>query len=151
MPSGPGEVYVDCTAAGVPPVPTTPIFAPGRIALRYVTVGQATWSAAIVGTVEASGADDATKNRLTKPVPMSGEAAKMLEVVHAGLLSEVARARDAELLSWNQSCRLNPGHGAAERMADDPELIAAFSAMVTAIGPALRKLSGRSEVAAAPA
>lgn len=147
----PGETFVDCTAAGTPPVPTTPVFEPGRINLRYVTVGLTTWSGAIVGAVEALAADDSTKNALTLPVPFTGEAARLLEVVRAGVLSDLARTKNDELLSWNMSCRLNPAHGAAERMADDPELVAAFSSLVSAVGPALRRLSGRSSPAAAPA
>ena len=148
LPSDPGEVYVDCTAAGIPQTSASPAFEPGRISLRYVTVGLPTWSAAIIAAVETSGEEEATKNKLTVPVAFSGEAARMLEVAHAGLLSEVARARNAELMTWNQSCRLNPARGAAERMADDPELVAALSSLLAAAGPALRKLGGRSGVAA---
>lgn len=147
----PGEHFVDCTAAGTPPVATTPVFEPGRIAFRYVTVGLATWSAAIIGAVEASGADETTKNGLCIPVPFTGEAAGMLDVVHAGLLSEVARVKDEQLLSWIQSCRLNPARGAAERMGDDPELVAAFTTLVAGIGPTLRSLARRPGVAAASA
>ena len=151
LPSDPGEVYVDCTAAGVPQAPAAPVFEPGRIAMRFVTVGLTTYSAAIIGAVEAMSVDETTKNKLTVPVPFSGEADRSLEVAHAALLSDVARTRHEELFNWNQSCRLNPARGAAERMADDPELIAAFSSLVTAVGPTLRKLGGRTGLAAAPA
>lgn len=146
--AAPGEIYVDCTAAGTPAAATTPAFEPGRIALRYVTVGLTTWSAAIFGAVEALPEDDATKNQLCVPVPFTGEAAGLLDVVQAGLRGEVARTKNTELLTWNQACRLNPARGAAERMADDPALVAAFSAVLAGVGPALRHLAGRPAVAA---
>lgn len=149
--AAPREVYVDCTAAGTPPIPPTPVFEPGRINFRYVTVGLTTWTGAIIGAVEATGKDETTKNKLCLPVPFTGEAARLLDVVQAGLLSDIARTKDDELLSWNMSCRLNPAHGAAERMADDPDLVAAFSSMVAAVGPALRNLAHRPRLAAAQA
>ena len=64
----PGEIYIDCTAAGVRPTTARPIFTTGRIILQYVTIGMVPWSAATVGVVEAFGDDDAEKNRLCNPV-----------------------------------------------------------------------------------
>lgn len=149
LPAAPGEVFVDCTAAGTPPVPSTPAFEPGRIGLRYLSAGLPTWGAAIIGAVEASGADEATKNALCVPVPFSGEAGRLLEVAYAIALGEIARSKDADLLTWSQACRLNPARGAVERMGDDPELVTAFTRVLGAIGPAVRNLSAQS--AATPA
>src|SRR5262249_8976325 len=60
---GPDDVYVDCTAAGVPPAPAQPVFAPGRITIQYVNVGFLPWCAATIGFVESTGLDDEERNR----------------------------------------------------------------------------------------
>jgi hypothetical protein len=150
LPAAPGEVFVDCTAAGTPPVPSTPAFEPGRIGLRYLNAGLPTWGAAIIAAVEASGADEATKNALCVPVPFSGEAGRLLEVAYAIALGEIARSKDADLITWNQTCRLNPARGAVERMGDDPELVTAFTTVLGAIGPAVRNLRAQSAATATP-
>ena len=149
LPAEPREVFVDCTAAGTPPVPTAPAFEPGRIGLRYLNAGLPTWGAAMIGMVEASGADEATKNALCVPVPFTGEAGRLLEVAHAIVLGEIARSRDADVITWSQTCRLNPARGAVERMGDDPELVDAFTRVLSAIGPAVRNLGARRAAAAA--
>ena len=54
----PGEVFVDCTARGVPSTTQRPVFGPDRITLQFVTLGNATYSAATVGVVEALAGDE---------------------------------------------------------------------------------------------
>lgn len=141
------DVYVDCTAAGTPPWPNRPVFEPGRITLLYVTVGMVPFSAATVGAVETSGADDEEKNRLCPPLGWTGEAADLLSVVFNGLIGQTARFADPGLRRWMETCRLNPIAGAQSRR-DDPEVAGAFGKMVANIGPALENLSARAGSAA---
>ena len=138
----PGALYVDCTAAGVPATTPRPIFAGNRITIQPVVVTGATFGAATIGTVEATRADDAEKNRLCPPMTFTGKAADLLEFVYAGMAGLYARMVVPDLAQWAEGCRLNPASGAAERM-DDPQIGAAFASLMTNFGPAMRNLSRR--------
>ena len=83
--SEPGEIYIDCTAAGVRPTTARPLFTSDGITLQYVTIGMVPWSAATVGFVEASSDDDVYKNRLCNPVVFTGASADLLELAYAGM------------------------------------------------------------------
>ncbi len=69
----PRELYVDCTAAGVPGAAARPVFERGRITIQYLAVGFLPLCAATIGFVESSGLDDEEKNRLCPPVVFTGE------------------------------------------------------------------------------
>lgn len=135
-----GEVHVDCTAAGVRPVPLRPVFEPGRITLQYVTVGVVPWAAATIGAVEAMrDDDDVEKNRLCPPLSFTGHIADVLELARVGFTGLMARAAEPDLNAWNDACRLNPARGVADHL-DDPVVAAAFGALVSNIGPAMANL-----------
>ncbi|GAC1603716.1 MAG: NAD(P)/FAD-dependent oxidoreductase [Acidimicrobiales bacterium] len=140
------EVYVDCTAAGLPPSPPRAVFDGDRITLQYVTVGFAPWSAATVGVLEASTMPDAVKNQLCPPVPMSGNATDLLNVAYRGMVGLLARGAEPDLAAWNESCRLNPASGALSRL-DDPQIAAAFSSLAGNVGAAMRNLEQRADLA----
>ena len=78
LPTDPGELYIDCTAAGVRATVPRPLFEDGRINLEYMTVGVIPWSAAMVGYIEATRDDTSEKNRLCPPVVFSGRTAGLL-------------------------------------------------------------------------
>jgi hypothetical protein len=135
----PGQIYVDCTAAGVRPVQIRPIFEPDRITLQYVTIGIVPWGAATVGVVEASRSDDADKNRLCPPLTFTGNVSDILRVCYAGMSGLIARSSESDLASWTEASRLNPGRGAADHM-DDPRVPAAFASLGANLGPAMSNL-----------
>ena len=58
------RLHIDCSAAGIPTHPSTPIFDGDRITLQWVRTCQPAFSAALIGFVEASFSDDAVKNRI---------------------------------------------------------------------------------------
>jgi hypothetical protein len=61
-----GQLYIDCSAAGLGKAPARPIFEPGRITLQCITTVFPTFNAAVIGYVEASRADDVVaKSRLS--------------------------------------------------------------------------------------
>lgn len=74
IPTRPGEVFVDCSAAGLGTPPIRPIFEPGRITIQRIQAGVDPFSAALIGVVEASDRSDDEKNRLCPPNQMDGEA-----------------------------------------------------------------------------
>lgn len=142
VPSRPGEVYVDCTARGVPDTPAGPLFVPGAITLGYVTVGITPYSAATVAAVEATRQDDGTKNGLCPPLRWSGRTADLLELAHAGMTGLSARLAEPDLAAWTESCRLNPAAGGMAK-GDDPAVSAALGMLVEHLGPALDNLQRR--------
>jgi hypothetical protein len=138
----PGQVYVDCTAAGVPPTTARPIFASDRITPQYTSVGLVPWGAATVGAVEALRDDEGDQNRLCPPVAFSGDASGLLDIAHAAMTGLMARAAEPDLAGWTDSARLNPARGAGDRLAD-PRVAEAFTSLATNIGPAMRNLAAR--------
>jgi hypothetical protein len=63
----------------------------------------------------------------------------MLLVAHTGMQGLLARGADPDLAAWNEACRLNPSRGATDHL-DDPRVAAAFAAMGTHIGAAMKNL-----------
>jgi cation diffusion facilitator CzcD-associated flavoprotein CzcO len=118
LPGAPGEVYVDCTAAGVPATTPRPVFEQGRITIQFLAVGLPPWGAATIACVESTGRPEAEKNRLCPPVVFSGDAADLPRLAYDAMRGLTARARDEEVGPWSAVSRLNPGSGAIDRMDD---------------------------------
>jgi hypothetical protein len=133
------QVYVDCTAEGLRPVSARPVFEADRIVPQLVTVGVAPWSAATIAAVEASCQDEKRKNELCPPVAFTGETSSLLPIARAGMAGLVARSAELELAAWTERCRLNPAHGAAERL-DDPKVQEAFTSLAANFGSAIHNL-----------
>ena len=137
----PRRVHVDCTAEGVRPAVTRPVFEPGRITIQYVTLGIVPWGSATIGAVEAMRDDDADaeKNRLCPPLRFTGNVADVLEMAYAGMMGLLARSAEPDVAAWTERSRLNPARGAAEHL-DDPRVTDAFATLGANIGPAIRNL-----------
>ena len=118
VPSGTREVYVDCTAAGVPAAAPRPVFEPGRITIQYVGVGFLPWCAATIGFVESAGLGDEERNRLCPPVVFSGDAADLARLAHPAMQGQVARARHETVGPWSLASRLNPARAALDHIDD---------------------------------
>ena len=107
----PGEIFIDCTAAGVPATATRPVFEPDRITIQLVTIGFVPWSAATIGFVEAMRGDDADKNRLCPTLAFSGDIADVFSLAHVGMAGLFARAAEPDIAAWTDSCRLESSVG----------------------------------------
>jgi hypothetical protein len=143
VPSRPGEVYVDCTARGVPHTTPTAVFAPDRITLAYTTLGITPWGAATVAAVEATRDSDDDKNRLCPSMSWSGRTEDILSLALVGMSGLTARAGEHDLGAWNEACRLNPAAGAMAK-ASDPAISAALTTIISNIGQALENLQRRT-------
>ena len=143
LPTRPDALHVDCTAAGVPAPEIRPVFAPGRITLQYLMIGNVSWGAATIGWIEANREDDDAKNRLSPPVVLDGKTSGLLEVARAGMTGLLARLQEPDLAAWTESCRLNPAAGAMARIGE-PEIGSALAAMASNMGPALENLARRA-------
>jgi hypothetical protein len=139
----PGEIYIDCTAAGVRPTTARPIYTADRIILQYVTIGNVCWSASVVGHVEGYSDDDTHKNRLCPPVVFTGEAADLLHLSYAGMRGMLARGAEPELVAWTERARLNTARAASDHL-DDPRIPAAFASLAANINAAMTNLKRRT-------
>jgi NAD(P)-binding Rossmann-like domain len=139
VPSTPHEVYVDCTAAGIPAAPPRRVFAPDRITIQYVAAGFLPWCAATIGFVESTGLGDEEKNRLCPPVVFTGDAADLTQLAYAAMLGQVARVRHETVGPWNARSRLNPARGAVDRL-EDPDVAESLAYMIEHTRDALENL-----------
>lgn len=112
------EVYVDCTAAGVPASPARPVFEPGRITIQYIAVGLLPWCAATIAFLESKELDDDEKNRLCPPVVFSGDVSDLMSLAQTAMRGQVARARHEEIGPWTLASRLNPARAALDHLDD---------------------------------
>lgn len=124
----PHEVYVDCTAAGVPASAPQPVFGPGRITIQYLAVGLLPWCAATIAFVESTGLDDEEKNRLCPPVVFSGDVADLAWLAFTAMKGQAARARHETVGLWSATSRLNPA-GAVVGHVDDPDVARSLALM----------------------
>jgi NAD(P)-binding Rossmann-like domain len=147
FPGGPREVYVDCTAAGVPAATPRPVFEPGRITLQYVAVGFMPWCAATIAFVEATGLPDEEKNRLCPPVLFSGDAADLPRLAYPAMKGLVRRARHELVGPWNTASRLNPAQAALEHI-DDTDVAESLAFMIEHTRDALENLERTAAVPA---
>jgi hypothetical protein len=139
VPADRGQVYVDCTAAGVRPTVPRPVFEPDRITVQYVTIGIVPWGGATVGAVEALRDDVAEQNRLCPPVVFTGLASDLAHIARDGMAGIAARGADPDIAAWNDTCRLNPARAAAEHF-DDPQVVDAFTTIGSSFGAAMVNL-----------
>ena len=147
LPGMPHEVFVDCTAAGVPTAVARPVFEASRITIQYVGVGFLPWCAATIGLVETTGRPDGEKNRLCPPVVFSGDVTDLVRLAYPAMRGLVARVRDEVVGPWNAATRLNPAGGALERM-DVAEVADSLAFVIEHTRSALENLE---RVAAVPA
>jgi hypothetical protein len=139
VPGGRREVYVDCTAAGVPAAPPRRVFEPGRITIQYVAVGFLPWCAATIGFVESIGTGDDEKNRLCPPVVFSGDLAGLPGLAYAAMRGEVTRVRHEAVGPWSAASRLNPARNALDHI-DDADVSESLAFMIEHTRDALENL-----------
>ncbi|PNE43056.1 hypothetical protein AOB60_08080 [Streptomyces noursei] len=106
IPAQAGTLYIDCTADGLERRPTVPVFDQARITLQAVVPCQQVVSAALTAHVEASYADDDTKNALCAPSQHPDSALDWIQ--YFGDIQEriVRWTADPALVEWLSTCRL---------------------------------------------
>jgi hypothetical protein len=123
IPTEPGHVHVDCTAAGLGCRPNRTVFERDRITPQLVQHGIAPFSAALIGWVEANRDNDMERNRLCPPNGFAPEAdARSFARQWAATQRAVtAWSAEPDLSRWVGTCRLNPLGNAREHL-DEPAL-----------------------------
>lgn len=108
-PTPEGTVFVDCTASalranvGV----VRPVFQPGLISLQMLRLGQPTFSAALIGHIEATIGDDDERARLTAVSPMIDTVEDWIAGQAISMRNEAAWASNRAVRKWMAGCRLN--------------------------------------------
>jgi hypothetical protein len=107
IPTGPTTLHVDCSAAGIPTRPSTPIFAGDRITLQWVRTCQPAFSAALIGFVEATFTDEAEKNRVCTPIVPPTVPRHWLEMFRVELANRATWTEHPEIDDWMARSRLD--------------------------------------------
>ena len=135
---------VHCAAAGLQYPPLVPIWGEEAITIQPVRAGFPCLAAALVGYVEATREDDAEKNRVCPPSPLSNTPADWALMQALGGRAALAFGAEPDIKEWVDGVALNParvppGHAA------DPDLGAVEERFRAAAGPglaAMAKLAG---------
>ncbi|MGW9042488.1 NAD(P)-binding protein [Streptomyces lydicus] len=106
LPAQAGTLYIDCTADGLERRPTVPVFDQARITLQAVVPCQQVFSAALTAHVEASYADDDTKNALCAPSQHPDSALDWIQFFGDVQERIVRWTADPALVEWLSTCRL---------------------------------------------
>lgn len=139
VPSGPGTLHVDCTAAGLRVAPGRPIFAPDRIVLQQVRYCSPTFNAALVAFIEATRDDLNEQNRLCPPNPYPDAAADWIPNFHVTLQAADAWLAEPDLAAWMEGARLNLLRGMGDHMGE-PRMQAALQRYLEHQRPAIARM-----------
>jgi hypothetical protein len=145
LPCHPETLYVDCTARALDhaahPAAARPVFEDGLVRLHMVRTYQPTFSAALIGHIEATVADDAAKQPLCQPTHMTDTVEDYLRVTTVNMRNQAAWNALPALRNWIRTCRLDwYGETFAQVAKDDVPRRAVLARMAAATGPALENL-----------
>ena len=139
--TGPGTLYVDCTADGLEQRPVLPVFDRQRITLQSVRRCQQVFSAAFIAHVEASYRDDGEKNELCVPVQHPDNDRDWLRALIDTNRNHLRWAQDGSLQAWLDNARLDGYHHWRDRWPSTPaEQAKALQAMQRSVGAMNGKL-----------
>ncbi|THY84241.1 hypothetical protein D6C95_08227 [Aureobasidium pullulans] len=124
----PDTLFIDCTAPGLGNVPPVPVFNGRNITIQNIKFFQPTFSAALIGHVEASFDDENLKNTLCDPFPYTREPADYPTTLLASMKNRLKWMEEPKVSEWCAKSRLDfPVMGPPPR---DPEKAAAFNASI---------------------
>jgi hypothetical protein len=112
-------LYVDCTAAGIPPRQAKVIFEPEKITLQWVKWGRAALSAAVLGYVEATIDGDDLKNDLCQPISPSRTPAEWVGTFITTARNEKRWSSQQNLAKWARTLRLDMSARIASEVSPD--------------------------------
>lgn len=135
----PGDVHVDCTAAGLRDAPVRPVFEPDRVTIQQIRQCSPTFNAALIAYVEATRDDPDEQNRLCPATPYPTYATDWMRVTAAGALATSAWLREPDSSAWVEGSRLNLLRGMPSRMGEE-RVRQALGRYVQHLEPAIAKL-----------
>lgn len=110
-PAKPDTLYVDCSQNGIAGQPPQKLFGAGTLALSVTRPARPSFSAAILGLIEAIGGSDEQKNALASPVPVPRYPGDLLHIVAPGASNTKAWMANRVIADWIKSSRLDPMPG----------------------------------------
>jgi len=106
--TGPTTLHIDCSAAGIPTLPSTAIFESDRITLQWVRTCQPAFSAALIGFIESRFTDDQVKNHICTPIVPPSVPIDWLRMYQIELANRKCWADHPEINDWMAESRLDP-------------------------------------------
>jgi hypothetical protein len=100
-------LYINCTASGVEPRPSEPMFQPGKIVPQLLRAPLVTFSAAVCAYVELKYDDDNTKNSICNVVPFPRSIAGYVTSSITNMTNQVRWSQDKKLRNWMTNSRLD--------------------------------------------
>ena len=132
-------LVVHCAASGLKYPPLVPVWGPEAITLQCVATGPI-FGAAITGYLEATRSDDAEKNRLCPPQPLSNTPADWPRLIVHGARGSQALATEPDVKRWAHATSLYRSRIPAER-AGDADLVDAVARVAAVASTGLAKLA----------
>jgi hypothetical protein len=141
-PTQENTLFVDCTAFALHKSVghAAQIFQPGRINLQMIRICQPTFSAALIGHIEASVPDEAEKQALAAAVPMPDTVEDWVRSMVVSIENQRVWGRHRGIRSWIAECRLNFAAASSRIPADDAELVAIATRSGNAVKSAIENL-----------
>jgi hypothetical protein len=134
-------IHVDCAANGLQKRETRPVFGADTITLQNVRTCQPTFSAALIGHVEAAYEDVAEKNVLCAANPYPVGEADWMRMSIANTMLHVAWAQKPDLMAWLDQSRLNVIRGMVRALqCENAELMQTVLQLRANTAPAMEKL-----------
>ena len=140
IPADRDSLYLDCTTPGLPRPPSVPVFDGDRITLQSVRGCQQVFSSAFIAHVEAAYPDDMSRNALCEPVPHPDAPLDWLRITMSDNRAQMRWLRDADLMEWLESARLNVLRGLFPKFPDKPRV---REKALGAIAAELERTNGR--------
>jgi len=141
IPTGPGQLHVDCSASAITNEEMKPIFQGDLITPQMVRSYQPVFSAAFIAHIEARFDDDEEKNRLCSVVPLPNHDTDYLRFTAAFMTNQYNWGQDEELRGWLRNNRLDGfSKMASEIPEDDHEKRAVMKRLRNASMPAMMNL-----------
>jgi hypothetical protein len=141
VPNPPGTLFVDCSAAGIPGRPARPVFSGDRITLQWVRLCQPTFSAALIGHVEAMDDDEQRKNWICQPIAPPTVPSDWLRMMAVELDNRQRWSADAELQRWQSAARLDPFTSRLGALgAHETDAMAHLGRYLEHVGPATERI-----------
>ena len=145
-------LVVHCAASGLQYPPLVPIWGDEAIKVQPVRAGFPCLGAALIGYVEATREDDAEKNRVCRPSPLSNTPTDWALMQALGGSASRAFSAEPDISEWLDGVALNPARIPPAR-ADDPRLARAVERFRNAVDPgiaAMAQLAGSEPYGGGP-
>jgi hypothetical protein len=136
-------LYVDCSSYGLRTRQPVPVFGPNRITLQYLRHLSPSFSAALLGWVEAHRTDTIEKNRLCPPNPNPTHPADWAPMLARTWQTSAVWRTEPELSAWISSSRLNLG--VVDQLRDDPLVRQSADRLRRYAGPAVERFAMNPE------